>query len=113
MRWIVERTNSWHNTHKEPVWCTERRVRVVDFRVAFSDVTIVIGRLIRKAWSLYRWESRPRHDLLAEAQGRPGAAPSSTPASPVFTFGFLPSISSAALIALTRAIAVATSITTR
>ena len=66
MQWIVERTNSWHNAHKELVWCTERRV--VDFRVAFSDVTIVIGRLIRKAWSLYCWESRPRrHNLLAEA----------------------------------------------
>lgn len=53
MRWIVERTNSWHNAHKELVWCTERQARVVDFRVAFSDVVIVIGRLIRKAWSLY------------------------------------------------------------
>jgi transposase len=52
MRWIVERTNSWHNAHKKLVWCTERRGRVIDFWVAFSNVIIVVRRLIRKAWSL-------------------------------------------------------------
>jgi DDE family transposase len=25
MRWVVERTNSWHNAHKKLVWCTERQ----------------------------------------------------------------------------------------
>ena len=30
-RWVVERTNSWHNAHKKLVWCTERRGRVIDF----------------------------------------------------------------------------------
>jgi transposase InsO family protein len=58
-RWIVERTNSWHNTHKKLVWCTERQGRVIDFWVAFSDVIIIVRRLIREAWSRYRWESRP------------------------------------------------------
>jgi len=59
MRWIVERTNSWHNTHKKLAWCTEREGRVIDFWVAFSNVVILVRRLIRKAWSRYRWESRP------------------------------------------------------
>ena len=59
MRWIVERTNSWHNAHKKLLWCTEREGRVIDFWVAFSNVVILVRRLIRKAWSLYRWESRP------------------------------------------------------
>ena len=59
-RWIVERTNSWHNAHKKLVWCTERRGRVIDFWVAFSDVVIVVRRLIRKAWTRYRWEGRPQ-----------------------------------------------------
>jgi transposase len=59
MRWVVERTNSWHNAHKKLVWCTERRGRVIDFWIAFSNVIIVVRRLIRKAWSRYRWESRP------------------------------------------------------
>ncbi|CAA9437098.1 MAG: Mobile element protein [uncultured Rubrobacteraceae bacterium] len=27
-RWVVERTNSWHNAHKKLVWCTERYARV-------------------------------------------------------------------------------------
>jgi transposase len=46
-RWVVERTSSWHNAHKKLMWCTERRGRVVDFWVAFSEVVIVVRRLIR------------------------------------------------------------------
>ena len=59
-RWVVERTNSsWHNAHKKLMWCTEREGRVIDFWVAFSDVVIIVRRLIREAWSRYRWETRP------------------------------------------------------
>jgi transposase len=58
-RWVVERTSSWQNAHKKLAWCTERRGRVIDFWVAFSNVIIIVGRLIRKAWTRYRWESRP------------------------------------------------------
>ncbi len=58
-RWVVERTNSWKNAHKKLVWCTERRGWVIDFWVAFSNAIIIVGRLIRKAWTRYRWESRP------------------------------------------------------
>jgi transposase len=58
-RWIVERTSSWHNAHKKLVWCTERRGRVIDFWVAFSEVIIIVRRLIRKGWRHYRWEGRP------------------------------------------------------
>ena len=59
LRWVVERTNSWHNAHKKLVWCTERCGRVIDFWVAFSDVVIVVRRLIREGWMRYRWEKRP------------------------------------------------------
>ncbi len=58
-RWVVERTSSWHNAHKKLVWCTERAGRVIDFWVAFSDVVIIVRRLIREGWSRYRWEGRP------------------------------------------------------
>jgi transposase len=58
-RWIVERTNSWHNAHKKLVWCTERRGRVIDFWVALSDVVIIVRRLVREGWTRYRWEGRP------------------------------------------------------
>jgi IS5 family transposase len=58
-RWVVERASSWHNAHKKLVWCTERRGRVIDFCVTFSDVIIIVRRLIREAWTRYRWESRP------------------------------------------------------
>ena len=59
-RWVVERTSSWHNAHKKLVWCTERRGRVIDFWVAFSEVVIIVRRLIRGGWTHYRWEGRPR-----------------------------------------------------
>jgi transposase len=58
-RWVVERTSSWHNAHKKLMWCTERRGRVVDFWVAFSEVVIIVRRLIREGWRRYRWEGRP------------------------------------------------------
>jgi hypothetical protein len=58
-RWIVERTNFWQNAHKKLVWCTERRARVVDFWMAFSNVVIIVGRLVCEAWKRYRWDGRP------------------------------------------------------
>jgi transposase len=58
-RWVVERTNSWHNAHKKLVWCTERVGRVIDFWVAFSDVVIIVRRLAQEGWTRYRWEGRP------------------------------------------------------
>lgn len=58
-RWVVERTNSWHNAHKKLVWCTEREGRVIDFWIAFSNAIIIVGRLVRKAWIRYRWQTRP------------------------------------------------------
>lgn len=59
-RWIVERTNAWQNAHKKLVWCTERRDEVIDFWLAFSEVVIIVRRLIREGWIRYRWEGRPR-----------------------------------------------------
>jgi IS5 family transposase len=58
-RWVVERTNSWHNAHKKLAWCTERRERVINFWVAFSEVVIIVRRLTREGWTRYRWEGRP------------------------------------------------------
>ena len=59
-RWVVERTTAWTNAHKKLVWCTERRAAVVAFWIAFSTVIIIVGRLVREAWTRYRWETRPR-----------------------------------------------------
>lgn len=58
-RWVVERTNAWTNAHKKLVWCTERRAIVVAFWLAFSAVIITMGRLLRAAWTRYRWATRP------------------------------------------------------
>ena len=59
-RWVVERTLSWHNAHKKLVWCTERVGKVIGFWMAFSDVVIIVRRLIREGWVRYRWEGRPQ-----------------------------------------------------
>ena len=57
-RWVVERTSSWQAklAHKKLVWCTERVGKVIDFWVAFSDVVIIVRRLVREGWTHYRWE---------------------------------------------------------
>ena len=59
LRWVVERTNSWHNAHKKLAWCTEREDRVIGFWISFSNVIIIVRRLIREGWIRYRWEGRP------------------------------------------------------
>lgn len=58
-RWIIERTHAWTNAHKKLVWCTERRLRVIAFWLAFSDVILIVRRLIRLGWRPYRWDERP------------------------------------------------------
>jgi len=56
--------------HKELVWCTRRQGRMIDFWMAFSEVVIIVRRLIWEAWSRYSVE-RPAHladhDLSAQA----------------------------------------------
>ena len=59
IRWVIERTGAWHNANKKLVWCTERVGRVIDFWVAFSEVMIIVRRLVREGWKRYRWEDRP------------------------------------------------------
>lgn len=58
-RWGVERTTAWTNAHTKLVWCTERRAVVVAFWIAFSAAIIIVGRLVRQAWTRYRWDTRP------------------------------------------------------
>jgi transposase len=59
-RWVIERTHAWGNQYRRLRWCTERRRLVVEFWLALASAIIVCGRLVRRAWSCYRWESRPR-----------------------------------------------------
>jgi len=41
-----------------PLGC-HRRGTVIDFWIAFSEVIVIVGRLIREVWTHYRWEGRP------------------------------------------------------
>jgi transposase len=59
-RWVVERTNAWHNAHRKLLVCTERRARVIDFWIALANAIITTRRLLRAAWTMYRWNTRPR-----------------------------------------------------
>jgi transposase len=58
-RWHVERTNSWHNAFNRLQRCYERRETVVNAFFDLADAIITARSLIRKAWTLYRWDTRP------------------------------------------------------
>jgi hypothetical protein len=59
-RWVVERTHAWGNQYGKLRWCTERRRLVVEFWLALASAVLVCGRLVGRAWTHYRWQSRPR-----------------------------------------------------
>jgi transposase len=58
-RWVIERTHAWGNQYGKLRWCTERRRLVVAFWLALASAAIVCGRLVRRAWTHYRWNGRP------------------------------------------------------
>jgi transposase len=53
-RWVIERTHAWANQYGKLRWCTERRQVVVEFWLLLALTLIVVGRLIRRAWTDYR-----------------------------------------------------------
>jgi transposase len=59
-RWVIERTHAWGNQYGKLRWCTERRRPVVEFWLALASAVLVCGRLVRRAWTCYRWDGRPR-----------------------------------------------------
>ena len=66
----MERTHAWGNQYGKLRWCTERRRIVVQFWLTLAAAAIVCGRLVRRAWTSYRWDGRPRrrpYHLLAQA----------------------------------------------
>jgi Transposase DDE domain len=58
-RWVIERTHAWGNQYGKLRWCTERRRAVVEFWLALANAAVVCGRLVRRAWTCYRWDGRP------------------------------------------------------
>jgi hypothetical protein len=58
-RWPVERTHAWGNAFGKLRWCTERHRRVVEFYLALAHAIIIVRRLVRRAWTRYRWQGRP------------------------------------------------------
>ena len=59
-RWVIERTHAWGNQYGKLRWCSERRRRVVEFWLALASAVIVLGRLLRRIWTQYRRQDRPR-----------------------------------------------------
>lgn len=60
-RWHVERTSAWHNAFSRLQRCYERDEDVIDAFFDLADAIITVRRLIREAWTLYRWDTRPSH----------------------------------------------------
>jgi len=59
-RWVVERTNSWHNRGFSALArVTDRQGCVQNAWVALASAIIIIRRLVRQSWKRYRWDSRP------------------------------------------------------
>jgi hypothetical protein len=59
-RWPVERTHAWGNQFGKLRWCTERNTPAVEFWLALANAIVTSGRLIRQAWTCYRWDRRSR-----------------------------------------------------
>jgi hypothetical protein len=62
-RWPVERTHASGNQFGKLRWCTERNTPAVEFGLALANAIVTLGRLIRQAWTCYRWDRRPRRRL--------------------------------------------------
>lgn len=58
-RWVVERTHAWVNAFNRLQRCYERRQRVVDAFISLAHAIVTLRRLIRLAWTHYRWHTRP------------------------------------------------------
>ncbi len=58
-RWVVERTNSWMNGYGKLRRCTERDGKIVDFYLYLAAALLTVRRLIQRARTLYRWDTRP------------------------------------------------------
>lgn len=63
-RWVVERTNSWMNNFGKLRRCTERQKAPVEFFIALASAIITVRCLIRRAWTFYRWDTRPRRPRI-------------------------------------------------
>lgn len=59
-RWHVERTNAWHNAFTRLARCYERIETVINAFFDLADTIITLRALIRRAWTHYRWDTRPR-----------------------------------------------------
>jgi hypothetical protein len=79
--------HAWGNQFKKLVWNTERRDLVIDAFFALAHTIIItLRRLIRRAWTLYRWDTRPSPTSLnplsaqtvSSSQARAAALPPPT-----------------------------------
>ena len=59
-RWVVERTNAWHNRgFQKLAVCTEKRARVIEAFIGLANAIIITRRLLREGWTRHRWDTRP------------------------------------------------------
>jgi hypothetical protein len=53
--------SAWHNSFNRLQRCHGRSEDVIDAFFDLADAIITVRRLIREAWTFYRWDTRPPH----------------------------------------------------
>jgi hypothetical protein len=59
LRRHVERIHSWQNAFHRLTRCYERCALVSDAFFGRADTVITVSSLIRRAWTIHRWDDRP------------------------------------------------------
>jgi hypothetical protein len=59
-RWPVERTHAWATTSASCAGAPSATRRSCSSGICLAHAIITLGRLIRQAWTCYRWTNRPR-----------------------------------------------------
>jgi hypothetical protein len=54
-----ERTHAWATRSASSAGVPSGRRRVVEFYLALAQAIIIVRRLVRGAWTCYRWQARP------------------------------------------------------
>ncbi|MBP1325038.1 hypothetical protein JOF28_000270 [Leucobacter exalbidus] len=62
-RWVVERTNAWHNNFGKLVRMTKRGIDVARAWVQLANALLIIRRIVAEVWTTHQWAGRPKRKV--------------------------------------------------